>query len=268
MIKFCLAILLAPACLLASEAGAPQLVALPGLKAKFSFQAEQALKPETRFDLDADGKPWVLANPHLILLSGSGVSSRESLRDILFDGKRLLGASDTALGVLKAGAKKQPRVKLGERILLDESGWSLARGGEQGALAYGLNSKTGQTQIIRLRDRKTLLHWPERVLAITAGPEGLYFATPSGLKQVDAQGQAKAVECGGLKPHSLAWVEGTGLALAAGEEVWLQRQGKLWPLLKARATLLRSHGNVLHALVPSQGGIIQIQGWRDWPATR
>jgi hypothetical protein len=250
------------ACGLAAAAAAPSLALPPGAKAVWALPQGAALPAGARFEVDAAGSVWLLPMPRLLTRAdGAALVLDEMARDLVFDGRELLLATDLAAGGLKLRQLKGGlAAKVQRKLMLPGPGWRLAAGSD-GAVAFGFDADQGRSLLFRVQDRHKVLAWPERVLAAVGTAEGWFLATPSGIQRVSKAGalQAWGVLPGGAS--SLAWVQGAGLAAAGPKGAGLfTAAGKLQPLLDAQSPRVRARGSDLYVLLPEAGGVLKITG--------
>jgi hypothetical protein len=222
----------------------------------------KALSANARFEVDGGGAIWLLPVPRLLLgADGAGLVLDEELRDLAFSGGELSIATDRAAGGLALRKVKGGLAgKLKRQLLLPGPGWRLAEGPE-GAVAFGFDAELGKALLFRVKDRRKVLAWPERVLAAVGADGAWFLSTPSGIQRVSAAG---TVQAWGALPggaSSLAWIQGAGLAAAGPMGVGLfSAAGKLRPLLDAKGPRVRARGANLYVLLPDQGGVLKITG--------
>jgi hypothetical protein len=245
-----------------SIAAAPSFALPQGAKAAWVVPQGKALPANARFEVDPAGGVWLLPVPRLLLgADGAALVLDDELRDLAFSGKELSVASDRAAGGLALRKLKSGLAgTLKRQMLLPGPGWRLAEGPD-GAVAFGFDPEQDKALLFRLKDRRKVLAWPERVLA-AVGAEGAWFlSTPSGIQRISSSG---AVQAWGALPggaSSLAWVQGAGLAAAGPLGVGLfSAAGKLRPLLDAKGPRVRGRGANLYVLLPDQGGVLKITG--------
>ena len=238
-------------------------LALPtGAKAAWLIQPGKALPSGTRFDLDRQGNVWLLPVPNLLTrVDGAGVAMREPVRDLVFVNGVLSLVSDIAAGGLQV--LKREHVRSGSvrrQLLLPGPGWRLADGGAAGAVAYGVDQDSGQSWLLRLKDRRKLLALPERILAVLGRPDGWYLSTPGGLLKVTSAGTVTHLGRVPGGASSLAWVDKAGLVAAGPQGAALVSGGKAWPFLLTPNPRVRARGANLYVLVPFNGAVLKITG--------
>ena len=234
-----------------------------GAKAAWAVAPGPALPPAARFDVDAKGGVWFLPAPRaLIRADGLALALDDDARDLAFAGAKLCLATDLAAGDLKLRKRKAGvSAKLRRQLLLPSPDWRLAKGGPDGAVAFGWDPEAGRSVLVRVADRRKLLVWPERVLAADGTADAWFLATASGVERVSRQGASSRWGSlpGGVS--SLAWVEGAGLAVAGPQGAALfQGPGKRLPLVSSKFARVRSRAGALYLLLPAQGGVLKITG--------
>lgn len=241
----------------------PRLKLPDGAKAAWAVAPGPALPSTARFDVDAQGGLWFLPTTRaLIRADGLALVLEEEARDLAFSGSKLSLVTDLAAGDLKLH-KHQAGVsaKVQRQLLLPSPDWRLAKGGPDGAVAFGWDPDAGQSVLVRVSDRRKLLAWPERVLAAEGTADAWFLATASGIQRVSRQGVSKhwGTVPGGVS--SLAWVEGAGLAAAGPLGAALfSGPGKVKPLVNAKFARVRAHAGALYLLLPEQGAVLKITG--------
>lgn len=247
---------------LAAASDEPKLLLPKGGKAKWVLHQDSALPDGSRFEVDADGKAWLLTGPRVLFGSnGAVLVLDEPVRDIAFGGSRLVASTDLAAGTLVTRkVKGRLAAKVKRQMLLPEPSWRLASG-PQSAAVIGFDAGTGKGQLYRVDDQRKILEWPARILAATGADGAWFLATPNGIHRVSSTGgvQAWGQLPGGVS--SLAWVEGLGLAAAGPQGVGLfSAPRKVKALSDAKGARVRGRGGKLYVMLPAQGGIMQITG--------
>lgn len=238
-------------------------VLLPkGAKAAWVLHQDQALPSGSRFEVDADGKAWVLTGPRVLFGSNGGVLVLdEAVRDIAFGGSQLIACTDLAAGSLRFHkVKGRNAAKVKRQMLLPEPSWRLAAGPDSAAV-IGFDPDKGRGELFRVKDQRKLLEWPARILAAVGTTDAWFIATPTGIQRISFSGKVQAWGAlpGGVS--SLAWVQGAGLAAAGPQGVALfAAPNKALPLSDAKSARVRARGSKLYVLLPEQGGVMQVTG--------
>jgi hypothetical protein len=234
-----------------------------GAKAAWVLAPGRALPATTRFDVDPDGRLWLLPVSRILSCSsGLMVALEKEVRDFAFSSQSLRLATDSVAGGLTLHKTARGLSgKVDRKLILPEGVWRLAKGGPDGVVAFGWEAENGHSVLYRVDDRRKVLVWPERVLAAEGTASAWFLATPGGIVRVSRQGEAKRWGSlpGGIS--SLAWVEGAGLVAAGPQGAALFKDaGKLLPLVVAKSPRVRARGNALYVLLPEQGGVLKITG--------